>query len=169
MRMIEENEGYRIIVKMISEASGEEYGMQCFKAELLEKSGLADHQGVGMWNQVAVKAMRKGKSEDQGQRRQGEQGQNSGQEQGKQVRFGDDELFEDTRAESTNELKETDGLAELRTGRGSAGFVRGRDERFWVDETSKNWKGKGNGGRGEHEGKGRGFGRKGFQQSVREE
>ena len=47
--------------------------------------------------------------------------------QGLQVRFGGDEQFEDTRAESTDEQKVTDGLAEVRTGRGSAGLVRGGD------------------------------------------
>ena len=43
IRMIEESEGYRKIVKMISEGSDEEYGMQCFRAELREKSGLDEN------------------------------------------------------------------------------------------------------------------------------
>ena len=65
--------------------------------------------------------------------------------------------------ESTDKQKITDGLAEVRTGRGSAGLVKGRDERCQADETSRKGKGKGNGGKGEHEGKGGGFGRKGKQ------
>ena len=100
------------------------------------------------------------------------QGQNARQElskQGKQVRFGDEEQFEETRSESTDEQKVTDGLVEVRTGRGSAGLVRGRDERCQADETSRKGKGKGNGGKGEHEGKGGGFGRKGKQQETRED
>ena len=169
IRILEENEGYRKIVKMISEGSDEEYGMQCFRAEFREKSGLDANQmkvlecGI-RW---AVEARREGRSKEQAQRRQGEQGQDARQEQskqGKQVRFGDDEQFEETRTESAD-----DGLAELRTGRGSAGLVRGGDERFWADETSRKGKGKGNGGKGEHEGKGGGFGRNGKQQETGEE
>ena len=57
----------------------------------------------------------------------------------------------------------------MRTGRGSAGLVRGRDEKRRADETSRKGKGKGNGGKGEHEGKGGGFGRKGKQQGTRED
>ena len=63
----------------------------------------------------------------------------------------------------------TGRLAEVRSGRGSAGLVRGGDERYWADETSRKGKGKGNGGKGEHEGKGGGFGRKGKHQEMREE
>ena len=71
-----------------------------------------------------VEARRKGRGEEQQQWRQGEQGQNPGQEQSKQrkqVRFGEDEQLWETRAESTDEPKVTGRLAEVRTGRGSAG------------------------------------------------
>ena len=174
IRMIEGSEGYQKIVKMISEGSDEEYGMQCFRAELREKSGLDENQmkvlecGV-RW---AVEARRKERSEEkrqqehEEQRRQAKQGQNARQElskQGKQVRFGDEEQFKETEAESTDEQKVTDGLAEVRTGRGNAGLVRGGDERCRADETSRKGKGKGNGSKGEHEGKG-GAGSKGRQQ-----
>ena len=57
----------------------------------------------------------------------GEQEQNLGQEQSKQrkrVRFGEEQLGE-TQADNTDELEVTDGLAEVRTGRGCAGLVRG--------------------------------------------
>ena len=80
------------------------------------------------------------------EKRQGKvpkQGQNARQElskQGKQVRFGDEEQFEETRAESTDEQKVTDGLVEVRTGPGSAGLVRGGDERCQADETSRKGK-----------------------------
>ena len=66
IRMIEGSEGYQKIVKMISERSDEEYGMQCFRAELREKSGLDENQmkvlecGV-RW---AVEARRKERSEE---------------------------------------------------------------------------------------------------------
>ena len=75
-----------------------------------------------------VEARRKGRGGEQEQRRQGEQGENSGQEQnkqGKQVRFGEEEQLEGTRAESTDEPEVTCGSAEVQTGRGSAGLVRG--------------------------------------------
>ena len=78
-----------------------------------------------------VEARRKGRGEEQEQWRQGEQGQEQ-RKQGKEVRFGEEEQLEETRAESTNELKETDGVTEVRTGRGSAGLVRGGDERCQV-------------------------------------
>ena len=173
IQMLEENEGYRKIVKMISEGGDEEYGMQCFRAELREKSGLDASQMKGLECGVrwAVEARRKGRSYEQEQRRQGEQAQYSRLEQskqGKQVRFGDEEQFEEVRTESADKLEETDGLADVGAGRGSAGLVRGGDERFWADETSRKGKGKGNGGKGEHGGKGEGFGRKGKQQETRE-
>ena len=38
--ILEGHEGYRKIIDMISETGDEEYGMQCFKAEFHEKSGL---------------------------------------------------------------------------------------------------------------------------------
>ena len=57
----------------------------------------------------------------------------------------------------------TGRLVEARTGRGSAGVVRGGDERHWTDESSRKGKGKGNGGKGEHGRKG-GAGSKGTRQ-----
>ena len=71
IRMIEETEGYRKIVKIISDGRDEENGMQCFKAELHEKSGLDEGQmkvleGGIRW---AAEARRKGRDEQQEQRR----------------------------------------------------------------------------------------------------
>ena len=73
---------------------------------------------------------------------------------------------EETRAESTDEPEVTSRFAEVRTGRGSAGLLRGGDERCWADETCGKGKGKGNGEKGEHESKG-GFGSKGTKQGRR--
>ena len=67
---------------------------------------------------------------EQEQRRQGEQVQTTGQEQGKHgkhVRFGEEEQVEETRAESTAEPEVTGRLAEMITGRGIAGLARGGD------------------------------------------
>ena len=51
----------------------------------------------------------------------------------------------------------------MRKGRGSRDLVRGRDQRYWADQTSSKGKGKGSEGRGEHGSKG-GAGSKGTQQ-----
>ena len=59
------------------------------------------------------------------------------------MRFGEKEQLEETRAENADEPEVTGRLAEVSTGRGSAGLVRGRDERYWADETSRKGKGKG--------------------------
>ena len=87
------------------------------------------------------------------------------QEQNKKVLFGEEEEpLDETRAESTDEPEVTGRLAEVRTGRGSAGLVRGGDERHWADESSRKGKGKGNGGKGEHVDAVGGAGSKGTQQ-----
>ena len=66
------------------------------------------------------------RQEEHGQMRQGEQEQNSKQsKQGNQVRFGEEEQLRETRAKKTDEPEITGRLAEVRTGRGSAGLVRG--------------------------------------------
>ena len=87
-------------------------------------------------------------------KRDEEQGQSMGQEQ---------ELLEETQAESTDEPKVMSRLEEVRTGRGSACLVQGIDEKCLTSETYRKEKGKGNGGKGEHGGKG-GVGSKGTQQ-----
>ena len=96
--------------------------MQCVKAELHEKSGLDEQQMkvVECGVRWAVEARTKGRSEEQEQRqqeeqeqgRQEEQEQTIGQQQGKKVRFGGEEQPEET-------------PAEVRTGRGSGGLVKG--------------------------------------------
>ena len=72
--------------------------------------------------------------------------------------------MEETRAESTNEPRVMSRLAEVRTGRGSACLVHGRDEKCLTNETCRKGKGKGDGGKGEHGRKG-GAGSKGAQQA----
>ena len=172
IQMLEETEEYRKIVEEVSGGSDVdvEWKMRYWASKLRERPG-ADILECGLrW---AVEARRKEMGEEKRQQEQEEQRrrQNARQEeskQGKQVRFGDEEQFEETRAESTDEQKVTDGLAEVRTGRGSAGLVRGGDERCRADETSRKGKGKGNGGKGEHGGKGdKGNEGKGFQHSVK--
>ena len=167
----EETEEFRTIVENVSGGSDVdvERKMRYWASKLQERPG-RDIMECGLrW---AVEARRKERSEEKRQQEQEEQRRQARQEQSKQdkqVRFGDEEQFEETRAESTDEQKVTGGLAEVRTGRGSAGLVRGRDARCQADETSRKGKEKGNGGKGEHEGKGGGFGRKGKQQETREE
>ena len=86
--------------------------------------GQADMMECGLrW---AVKARREGRrQQEEEQRRQGEQGQHPGQEESKQdeqVDLGDEEQ---ARAKCTDEPEVMGRLAEVRTGRGSSGLVRG--------------------------------------------
>ena len=167
--MWEENEGNRKFIEDISEGTDVEMeqALKNYRTAGREvlgwDQGQADMMECGLrW---AVEARRKEK------RRQGEQGQSTALEQskqGKQVRFGEEEQLGETRAESTDEPEVTGRTTEVRTGRGSAGLIRGGDERRWTEETSRKGKGKGNGGKGEHEGKGGGFGHNGKQQEMRE-
>ena len=115
-----------------------------------------------------LKQRRKGKDEEQEQRRQAEQGQEQSK-QGEHMHFSEEQHLGKTEAENAGEPEVMGRTTEVRTGRGHAGLVPGGDESRGLDKTSGKGKGKGNGGKGEHEGKGGGFGRKGFQQSVREE
>ena len=172
IRMWEENEGNRKFIQGISEGSDVEMEqtLQIYRAAGREAlrwdQGQADIMECGLrW---AVEARRKARrQQEEEQRRQGEQGQHPGQEeskQDKQVDLGDEEQ---ARAKSTDVPEVMGRLAEVRSGRGSSGLVRGGDERCRADETRKG-KGKGNGGKGEHEGKGGGFGHKGKHPETRE-
>ena len=164
--MLEETEGYREIIKSTSQASDEGHGMQCFEAELHEKSGSDEEQmrvlECGRW---AVEARRTGreKSKSNG----GRKNKNKTQARSKARKCVSEKKkqSEETRAESTGELEVTRRFSEVRTGRGSAGLVRGRDERCWADETREKGNGKGNGRRGSM--KAKGFGSKGTQQGTR--
>ena len=167
VRMLEENEDNRKIIESIPVGSDVEVeqALQNYRTAGREvlgwDQGQADLMECGL--RLAVEARRKGRRQQgEEQRRQGEQGQHPGQEQSKQdkqVNLGDEEQ---ARAKSTDEPEVMGRLAEVRTGRGSSGLVRGGDERCRADETRKG-KGKGNGGKGEHEGKG-GLGSKERQQ-----
>ena len=122
VRMLEENEDNRKIIESICEGSDAEVeqALQNYRTADLMERGLR-------W---AVEARRKDRREEQEQRRQEEQEQIPEQEQGKKARFGEEEEpLEETRTESTDELEVTGRLAEVRTGRGRAGLVRGGAER----------------------------------------
>ena len=136
IQTIERNEGYRKLITTISEAENWEHEIQCFRKQLQEQSGIEEERAKVMeWGmRWAVEARRRGRGAEQEQRRQEEQRQRRHEEQGQN------------------------------TGRGSAGLVRGGDERCRTDETSRKGKGKGNGGKGEHDGKAGGVGSKGRQQ-----
>ena len=152
VRMLEENEDNRKMIESISEGSDVEVeqALQNYRTAGREvlgwDQGQADLMECGLrW---AVEARRKGRrQQEEEQRRQGEQGQHPGQEQSKQDKQVDLGDQEQARAKSTDEPEVMGRLAEVRTGRGSSGLVRGGDERCRADETRKG-KGKGNGGKG---------------------
>ena len=160
IRMLEETEEYRKIVEDVSGGSDVDVERKMGHwASILQERPRGDVLECGLrW---AVEARRKGRDKQQEQRRQAKQGEKTEQEQskqGKQVRFDEEQQLGKTGVENAGEPEVMGRTTELRTGRGSTGLVRGGDERFRADETSRKGKGKGNGGKGEHEGKGGGFG-----------
>ena len=166
LRRLEENERYQQIIECASEGSEGEVQQKVQNLAHIQKVSWMnkeqfEHLESGAWQ--AVEARRKGRDEEQEQRRQAEQGQEQSK-QGKQVRFGEEQQLGKTEAENAGEPEVMGRTTEVRTGRGSAGLVRGGDERCRADETSRKGKGKGNGGKGEHEGKGGGFGHKGREE-----
>ena len=170
LRRLEESEEYQKNIECMSEGSeGEvQQNVQKYLACIQKVSWMNkeqfEHLEGGVWQ--AVEGRRKGRDKQQEQRRQAKRGEKTEQEQskqGKQVRFGDEEQLE-TRADTAKEPEMMGRSTEVRTGRGSAGLVRGEN----ADETSRKGKGKGNGGKGEHEGRGGGFGHNGKQQETRE-
>ena len=91
-----------------------------------EKKGEKDKSNGGRRSKSktqdrSTEARRKGREEEQEHRRQGEQEQNTGQEHSKQGK----QDWEEARAESADEPEATGRSVERRTGRGSAGLVRG--------------------------------------------
>ena len=170
-RRLEENEEYLKILECTSEENEGEVRqkVQNYLAHIQKVSWMTkeqfEHLENGVWQ--VVEARRKGRDEDQEQRRQAQQGQEQSK-QGKQVRFGDEQQLGKTGAENAGEPEVMRERTEVQTGRGRTGLVRGGDERCRADETSRKGKGKGNGGKGEHEGKGGGFGHKGKHPETRE-
>ena len=164
-RILEEDEGYQKNIERASEGSeGEvQQNVQNYLAHLQKVSWMnkeqLEHLESGVWR--AVEARRKGKDEEQEQRRQAEQGQELSK-QGEHMHFGKEQHLGKTETENAGEPEVMGRTTEVRTGRGHAGLVLGGDELRGLDKTSGKGKGKGNGGKGEHEGKGGGFGRKGF-------
>ena len=158
LRRLEESEEYQKNIECMSEGSEGEVQqnvqkyLACIqKVSWMNKEQL-EHLEGGVWQ--AVEARRKGRDKQQEQRSQAKQGEKTEQEQskqGKQVQFGEEQQLGKTGAENAGEPEVMGRMTEVRTDRGSAGLVRGGDERYWADETRKG-NGKGNGGKGEHEG-----------------
>ena len=179
IRMIEENEDNRKMIESMSEGSDidMEQTLQNYQTACRDVLGW-DQEQVGMMERGlrwAVEARRKERREEQKQRREEEQEeeQRREEEQEEEQRREEheqrrQEQQEETRPDSTDEPEVTSKLVEVRTGRGSAGLVRGGDGRHLADESNRTGKGKGKGneGKGEHEGKGD-KGGKGFQQSTK--
>ena len=154
VRMLEENEDNRKMIESMSEGSDVdmEQTLQNYRTACRDVPGW-DREQVGMMERGlrwAVEARRKERREEQEQRRQEEQEEQRREEQEQRRQ----EEQEETRAESTDEPEVTSRPVEVRTGRGSAGLVRGGDGRHLADESNRKGKGKGNGGKGEHGGKG---------------
>ena len=127
-RMIEKNEGYQVFIEQLSKVKLK-WNRQC-------KDSWRQLVGSVVRNPTQVEILESGIRRPVEAWRKGrcvEQEQITGQEKGKKVRFGEEEPLEETRAQSTDGLEVTGGLAEVRTGRGSSGSVRGEEERV-LDE-----------------------------------
>ena len=133
VRMLEENEDNRKMIESICEGNDVEVeqALQNYRTAGREVLGWDQGQAVLMERGLrwTVEARRKGKrQQEKEQRRQREQGQHPGQEQGKQgkqVGFGEAEHLRETRPKSTDEPEVMGRSAEVRTGRGSSGLLRG--------------------------------------------
>ena len=127
IQVIEEDERYRNFLAYVSEGNDTEVEqkIQYWRTELQAKPEADKGQMRVLECGIRWAIEQKQRRQDgREQRRQGEQGQSK---RGKQVRFGEEEQLEETREESTDELEVTGRSAEVQTGRGSAGLVRGRD------------------------------------------
>ena len=91
------------------------------------------------------------------------EGRRTERKQDKKVRYAEEEQAEEPQARKTDEQDVRNDLEEVRTRRGNASLVRGRDERRRTDKTRGKGKGKGNGGKGEYGCKG-GSGSRGARQ-----
>ena len=144
VRMLEENEDNQKMIESMSEGSDVdmEQTLQNYRTACRDVLGW-DREQVGMMERGlrwAVEARRKERREEQEQRRQEEQEEEQRREEQEQRR---QEQQEETRAESTDEPEVTRRPVEVRTGRGSAGLVRGEDGRHLADESNRKGKGKG--------------------------
>ena len=166
VRMLEENEDNQKMIESMSEGSDVdmEQTLQNYRTACRDVLGW-DREQVGMMERGlrwAVEARRKERREEQEQRREEEQEEEQRREEQEQRRQEEQEeeqrreeqeqrrqeQQEETRAESTDEPEVTRRPVEVRTGRGSAGLVRGGDGRHLADESNRKGKGKGNGGKG---------------------
>ena len=155
IQTIERDEGHRSLITTISEAEDWEYKIQCFGKQLQEKSEIGEERAKVMeWGmRWAVEERKRRRDEEQGQTMRQEQDKKD-----KQLHFGEEEPFGG--AERTYEPKVMSRLEEVRTGRGGACLILGKDEKCLTNETCRKGEGKGNGGKGEHGCKG-GTGNKG--------
>ena len=132
VRMLEENEDNRKMIESVCEGSDieVEQALQNYRMAGREvfgwDKGQADLMERGLrW---AVEARRKGsrQQEEEQRREEQEQRRQEEQEQIPEQELGEEEgRLEETRAESTDEPEVTSRPVEVRTGRGSAGLVRG--------------------------------------------
>ena len=165
VRMLEENEDNRKMIESICDGSDVEV------EQALQNYRTAGREVLG-WDQGQVDLMERGLKWAVEARRKERRAESKdeteiteGQEQHEEALSREKERSDAMRTDEQNAMS---GPEEAKTGGGRAGIVPGGDESRKFNETSRKGKGKGNGGKGDHEGKGGGFGRKGFQQSVRE-
>ena len=125
--MMEENEASR---KMIESMSG------WSEVEMEEKRRfcLAQYQKLLGWSKEQMEQLDRSIRRTVEEKRKARVSGKTEQGQDKKVRFGEAELVEETRAESTDEPRVMSRLAEVRTGRGSACLVQGRDEKCLTNE-----------------------------------
>ena len=128
MRRLEQSEEFQKNMECMSEGSeGEvQQKVQNYLAHIQKVSWMNKeqfgHLESGIWQ--AVEARRKGRDEEQEERRRAQQGQEQSK-QSKQVRFGEEQQLGKMGAENAGEPEAMGKTAQLRTGRGSAGLVRG--------------------------------------------
>ena len=163
-KQLKEIEGHPMMIECVSEGSEGEV-----EEKINNYTGFQKLPGVDKKQVENIEVAVRRSFEASRKRRGTEREQTAEMEQCKKVRFAEEEprrtVRGDTQAQSTDKQGVMSGLEEVRTGRGSAGLVRGEDDRRRTDGTSGKGKGRGNGGKGEHGGMG-GNGGKGLQQSV---
>ena len=120
LRRIQENELYHKIIECVSEGSEGEVRqkVQSYLAGIQKLSWVNKEQLEHLEGGVrrAAEAKRRGRGT-------------------KRKQTAEKEQSEETRAQRTDEQEAMSGLEEVRTGRGSAGLVRGREDRCQTDET----------------------------------
>ena len=141
LRQLEESEEYQKKIEHVPEGSeGKvQQNVQNYLAHLQKVSWMnkeqLEHLESGVWR--AVEARRKGKDEEQEQRRQAEQGQEQSK-QGEHMHFSEEQHLGKTEAENAGEPEVMGRTTEVRTGRGHAGLVPGGMSRAgWIRPAGK--------------------------------